>query len=61
MAENKKKTVTMPDVKIKADPKTGKPTGIEAEISKMGVLGTPDQLDMDAVKRMLKMLEQQGM
>lgn len=58
--EKEKKRLQLPEVKIKADPKSGKLSGIEAEVSKMGVLGTPGQLDMEAVKRMMEELERQG-
>ena len=59
MATEKIQKVVMPEVKIRAG-KSGTPTGIEAEVSKMGVLGTPGQIDMKAIERMLKALEQQG-
>ena len=59
MATERIQKVVMPEVKVKAD-KSGKPTGIEAEVSKMGVLGTPGQIDMKAIERMLKTLDAQG-
>lgn len=59
MATEKIQKVVLPEMKIKAD-KAGKPTGIEAEVSKMGVLGTPGQIDMKALERMLATLDAQG-
>jgi len=54
----------LPEQVIKADVKrkgNKNMRGIEAEVSKMGVLGTPSQLDMEAVKRMLEELDKKGL
>jgi hypothetical protein len=58
--EVKPNTFTLPEQVIKGhlDPKK---KGVAAEVSKMGVLGTPSQMDMDAVMRMMKTLEEKGM
>lgn len=64
MAQNSTQTMeklVLPEMKITGS-RSAKPTGVELEVSKMGVLGQKGMSDdqMKAIERMLKTLDSQG-